>query len=140
MIIRGVALVGLLMAAEQSDLVVKTGNSISPSYHRTDYASACGEKVFRIRFRNGPEENGRVEHLLIDGRPVRDAAETLQIRAARRGIDSIEIMHCGEDPRHPVFRGAMRLSKAASRAASMRDTLFFRLTRDGPKGWRMSVD
>ncbi|HEX8238550.1 MAG TPA: hypothetical protein VF574_02295 [Allosphingosinicella sp.] len=140
MIISGVALAGLLTAAQESDLVLKTGNRVSPTYHRTEYESACGTKEFRVRFRNGPSENGRVDYLLIDNQPVRDAAETLQIRAARRGIDSIEIMHCGDDPHRPIFRGAMRLSKAESQVAKMQSTLFFRLTWEGRKGWRINVD
>jgi hypothetical protein len=139
MIIFGTAL-AVVMLAEQSPVVITSGNTVKPKYHRTDYESVCGSNVFRVRFRNGPEEDGRVDHLLIDGQPVRDAAATLQMRAARRGIDAIAIMHCGDDPRRPVFRGSMRLSKAASQVTSLRDTLFFRLTREGRKGWQMSVD
>jgi hypothetical protein len=140
MIMSSTALAGLLLLAEQNPVIIKSGSTVKPRYHRTEYESACGSNVLRVRFRNGPEEDGRVDLLLIDGRQVRDATETLQIRAARRAIDAIEIVNCGDDPRRPVFRGAMRLSKGASQAASMRDTLFFRLTREGRKGWQISVD
>lgn len=135
----GVALAGLLVAGEQGgDLVLR--HDIGTRYTRTDYETACGSTVFRVRFRNGPEERGRVDHLLIDGRPVRDAAETLQIRAARRGIDSFEIMNCGMDPRRPVLRGVMNLSTMESRAAGMRPSLYFRITRQGRKGWQFTLD
>jgi hypothetical protein len=140
MIISAATLAGLLILAEQGLVVITSGNTIKPKYHWTDYETACGSTAFRVRFRNGPEEDGRVDHLLIDGRPVRGAAETLQIRAARRGIVSIEIMNCGTDPRSPVFRGSMNLSKAASRVASLRDTLFFRVSRENRGGWRLVVD
>lgn len=130
----------LLMMIEPNELVVSTGRDyISPKYHQTDYESACGETLFRVRFRNGPKERGRVDHLLIDGRPVRDAAETLQIRAARRAIGGIEIMNCGMDPKRPVLRGVMNLSELESRAAGMRASLFFRLTRRG-RDWKMTLD
>ena len=130
----------VLILTEQSPVVVASGNTITPKYHRTDYETVCGSHVLQVRFRNGPEEDGRVDHLLIDGWPVRNAAETLQIRAARRGIDSVEIMNCGDDPRRPVFRGAMQLSKSASQIASMRNTLFFRLDRQSGGGWQISID
>lgn len=137
----GATLSGMLMLVQQSPVIVATGpHSVGTRYHLTDYESACGPAVFRVRFRNGPEEDGRVEHVLIDGRPVRDAAEILDIRAARRFIDSIEIMNCGKDRRHPAFRGAMKLSKAASQVASLRDTLFFRLSREGSGDWRLTID
>lgn len=133
---------GLLMPAQQDVLVISTKREIevAPRYGRTDYESACGSTVFRVRFRNGPEEIGRVDHVLIDGRPVPGAAETLQIRAARRGLESIEIMHCGMHPGQPEFRGIMKLSKADSQAASMRWTLFFRIIRQGREGWRLAMD
>lgn len=57
------------------------------------------------------------------------AAEILDVRAARRWIESIGIMHCGTDPERPEFRGSMKLSEAESQVASMRPTLFFRITR-----------
>jgi hypothetical protein len=135
----GLALTGLLMTAEQGEIVIRTGNTISPKYHQTDYKSVCGSKVFRVRFRNGPEENGRVDHLLIDGRSVRNAAETLQMRAARRLITGIEIANCGVNPRQPVFLGFMNLEPMESRRLGMRWSLAFRLIREG-KGWRLSVD
>jgi len=136
-----VSLAGMLVLTAQNTILVTTGpHGVRTKYHRTDYESACGPNVFRVRIRNGPEEDGRVDRLLIDGRPVRNAAETLQIRAARRWIDAIEIMNCGDDPRRPIFRGVMRLSKAASQAARLRDTLFFRLARDGGQGWQISLD
>lgn len=132
------AMIGFLMALSQvgADL---NQHDISPEYNRTDYESPCGSTLFQVRFRNGPEEHGRVDHLLIDGRPVRDAAETLQIRAARRVIVRIGIMNCGMDPRRPIFQGAMVLSEMESRRLGMRDTLFFRLTRDG-RDWHMTID
>lgn len=140
MIISGVALAGLLMAAEQSDLVIKTGNSISPTYHRTGYESACGTKVFRVRFRNGPDKNGRVEHLLIDGRPIQGAAETLQMRAARRLITGIEILDCGNDAQRPVLRGTINFEPGESRRLGMRWSLAFLLTREDRDSWRMTID
>ncbi|HEX8238549.1 MAG TPA: hypothetical protein VF574_02290 [Allosphingosinicella sp.] len=120
----GATLVGLLLLAEQKPVIITSGNTVKPPHHQTDYESACGSNVFRVRFRNGPEEEGHVDRFLIDGIPVRDAAETLQILAARRWIQAIEIMNCGDDPRRPVFRGATRLSKSASQVAHLRDTLF----------------
>lgn len=132
----GATLAGLLTLAEQDTIVIATRHSITPKYHRMDYESACGSTVFRVRFRNG----GRVDHLLIDGRPVPDAAETLQIRAARRLITSIEIANCGMDPRQPVFLGFMNLEPRESQRLGMRSSLAFRLTRQGRKGWQIAVD
>ena len=84
--ILGATLTGLLMLAEQDTIIVATGpHGISPKYHQTDYESACGPHVFRVRFRNGPEEQGRVDHLLVDDRPVRNAAQTLPKRC-RSGL------------------------------------------------------
>jgi hypothetical protein len=128
-----------LMLAEQNTIAVISESEIRPKYHQTEYESGCGSTVFRVRFRNGPRENGRVDHLLIDGRQARDVAATLDLRAARRSIVSFQIMDCGWDPRRPVFRGVMVLSEAESRAASMRHMLFFRLTRHG-KGWQIAID
>jgi F-type H+-transporting ATPase subunit gamma len=68
------------------------------------------------------------------------AAEILDVRAARRWIERIEIMHCGADPEQPVFRGIMEVSKAESQTAFMRPTLFFRITRQGREGWRLTMD
>lgn len=138
-IISGVALAGLLLMTEQggSDLILR--HDFGTRYTRTDYETACGTTVFQVRFRNGPEERGRVDRLLIDGRPVRDAAETLQIRAARRGIDSIGIMNCGMDPHRPIFRGVMNLSEMESRAESLRPSLYFRIIRRGGD-WQMILD
>jgi hypothetical protein len=133
---------GLLMPAQQDVIVISTKREIpiSPRYSRTDYESACGSTVFRIRFRNGPNERGLVEHVLINGRPVLGAAEMLDVRAARRGLESIEIMHCGMHPERPEFRGIMKLSKAESQLASMRALLLFRITRQGREGWRLTMD
>lgn len=140
MITFGKTLAVLSMLAEQEMITIRTGpHSINPTYRHTDYESACGSAKFQVRFRNGAEEDGRVDHLLIDGRTVRDAAETLQIRAARRWIDAIAIMNCGDDPRRPVFRGVMRLSESASQVARLRDKLFFRLIREGG-GWRLILE
>ena len=136
----GAALSGLLMAGGQGgdDLVLRY--DVDARYNRTEYEAACRSTVFKVRFRNGPEERGRVDHVLIDGRPVTGAAEMLDLRAARRIIDRIGIMNCGMDPHRPVFRGVMVLSEEESRLAGMRHMLFFRLTRDGRKGWQISVD
>lgn len=133
------ALAMSIVSAEQGGDGLVLHHDIGPRYNRTDYESACGSTVFRVRFRNGPEEHGRVDHLLIDGRPVRNAAETLQVRAARRVIVRIGIMNCGVDPQRPLFQGAMVLSEMESRRLGMRDTLFFRLTRDG-RDWHMTID
>lgn len=135
----GATLAALLMLAEQTEVVVNTRREARPEYHRTDYQSACGPTVFRVRFRNGVKESGRVDHVLINEKPVRDAARTLQIRAARRAIASFEIMDCGMDPVRPVFRGVMVLSEGESRAAGMPHLLFFRLSRQG-KDWRIALD
>lgn len=137
----GGALAGLLTLAEPETIVITTGRDyLSTKYHQTDYESACGSTVFRVRFRKGPEENGRVDHLLIDGRPVPDAAETLQMRAARRLITSIEIQDCGTDPRRPVFHGTINFVPGESRVLAMRWSLAFRLSRQGREGWRMTID
>lgn len=135
----GIALVGLFVMGEQGGGELVLRHDIGTRYTRTDYETACGSTVLQVRFRNGPEERGRVDHLLINGQPVRDAAETLQIRAARRGIDSVEIMNCGMDPRRPVLRGVMNLSEMESRAAGMRSSLYFRLTRHG-RDWEITLD
>lgn len=133
--------VTLLVTAEPTELTISTGRDfISPKYHQTEYKSVCGDKVFLVQFRDGSEESGRVDRLLIDGRPVLNAAEALQIRAARRNIDRIEIMHCGMDPERPIFRGVMALSEMESRSLGMRHLLFFRLSRQGPEGWQLTLD
>jgi hypothetical protein len=135
------AFASLLVPIEQDTIVFSTGRDhIDARYHRTDYESACGSTVVQVRFRNGPEVRGRVEYVLIDGRSVPGAAETLTVRAARRGIVSIGIMHCGANAERPIFRGVLDLSKAESQAASMRPTLFFRITRQGREGWRLTMD
>lgn len=133
--------VSLLTPPEQDMIIISTGrDEVSPRYERIDYESACGSEVLQVRFRNGPEERGLVEHVLIGGRPVTGAAEILDVRAARRWIVSIGIMHCGADPQRPAFRGIMELSKAESQTAFMRPTLFFRITRQGREGWRLTMD
>lgn len=137
----GATLTGLLLLADQGTVVVTTGRDhVNPKYHQTDYESACGSTVIRVRFRQGPEESGRVDHLLINGRLVRGAAETLQMRAASRLITGIEIFDCGKDPMRPVIRGMMSLEPMESRRLGMRWSLAFRLTREGREGWRMTVD
>lgn len=135
------AFAGLLMPPEQDMIIISTGrDDVGPRYNRIDYESACGSTVFQVRFRNGPEESGIVEHVLIDGRPVTGAAEMLDVRAAQRGIDRIGIMNCGADAERPAFRGIMELSKADSQTARLRPTLFFRITRQGREGWRLTTD
>lgn len=135
----GATLAALLMLAGQTKVVVNTQREARPEYHQTEYESACGPTVFRVRFRNGVRESGRVDHVLINDQPVRDAARTLQIRAARRVIASFEIMDCGMDPIRPVFRGVMVLSEGESRAAGMPHLLFFRLSRRD-KEWQIIPD
>jgi hypothetical protein len=77
--------------------------------------------------------------VLIDGRPVPDAAETLNRFAARRSIDRIGIMNCGMDPEKPFFRGVMELRKPESQPYSRHTSLYFRLVRQGA-GWRFAAD
>lgn len=124
----GAALAGLLVATGQSggDLILR--HDIGTRYSRTDHESACGSTAFRVVFRNGPDEHGRVDHLLIDGRPVPGAAELLDLRAARRVIDRIGIMNCGIDPQRPIFSGVMNLSEMESRSLGMRPSIYFRIT------------
>lgn len=135
----GTALARLLMLADQSGGTTISGNSVKPKYHSYDFESACGASVFRVRFRNGSTGRSRVDHVLIDGRPVPGAAKLLNGFAARRAIDRIEIMHCGLDPVRPVFRGVIALSKPYSQPYSRQNMLHFRLTRQG-KDWRIAVD
>ena len=134
------SLAGLLLLTNQDTIIVTTGHDVRPKYHQTDYETACGTNVFQVRYRSGPAEPGLVDYLMIDDRPVRDAAATLELRAARRAIDRIEITNCGQDFRHPVFRGVMKLNEADSQVARMRDTLFFRVSREGREDWRLIVD
>jgi hypothetical protein len=135
----GTALTGLLMLAEQSGGTVLAENATSPKYHSHDFESACGASVFQVRFRNGSSLGSRVDHVLIDGRPVPGVAETLDRFAARRTIDRIEIMHCGMDEQNLLFRGVVVLSAPESAPATRQNTLFFRLVRQG-KGWRFAAD
>jgi hypothetical protein len=135
----GAILAAISTLAEQNTIAAISQSEIRPKYHQTEYESACGSTVLRIRFRNSMRERGRIEHLLIDGRPAQNVAATLDVRAARRSIVSFEIMDCGLDRHRPVFHGAMVLSEAESRAAGMRHMLFFRLTRQG-KDWSITVD
>ena len=136
----GAALVGLLTSAAPGGDEIVLRHDTGPRYARMDYEAACGSTVFRVRFRNGPDERGRVDHVLIDGRPIAGAAVRLQLRAARRSIDRIEIMNCGSDEKRPEFRGVLALSEAQSRVAGMRALLFFRLTRQGRGRWQFSID
>lgn len=141
MITLSATLAGLLMLAEQDTITVTTGPhpGVSPKYHQTDYESACGPHVFQVRFRNGGAENGRVEHLLVDGRPVRNGAETLDVRAARRWIKKIRITHCDKPPSRSPFRGVIEFSEGESRLLAMRWALAFRLIREG-EDWRIAID
>jgi hypothetical protein len=132
-------LVGLLMLADPAGNTIGSGNTLNPKYHRYDFESACGVSVFRVRFRNGPMGRSRVDHVLVDGRPVPGAARTLDRFAARRAIERIQIMHCGKDPRDPVFGGIMVLSKPETQPASRQIELFFHLVRTG-EGWRITLD
>jgi hypothetical protein len=125
--------------AEQDDTIVML-HDISPKYNLVDYESACGSTVFRVRFRNGPDQHGQVDRVTVDGREVAGAAELLKLRAARRVIDRVGIMNCGMDPHVPVFRGILRLSESESRSLGMRWMLFFRLAREGRDGWRLTID
>jgi hypothetical protein len=136
----GAALSGLLMAGDQGgdDLVLR--HDVDARYNRTAYEAACRSTVFQARFRNGPEERGRVDHVLIDGRPVAGAAEMLDIRAARRLITSIEILNCGTEPRRPVFQGMINFEPMESRSLGMRWSLAFRLIRESRDSWRMTID
>ncbi len=127
------------MPTQQGDSIALM-HDISPEYNRIDYESACGSAVFRVRFRNGPDEQGQVDQVTIDGQEVPGAAGLLKLRSARRVIDKIGIMNCGMDPQHPVFRGILRLSEGESRSLGMRSMLFFRLTRQGHEGWRLTMD
>lgn len=140
--ILGTAFASLLTPSQQDMIIIDTKREIeiSPKYRRTAHEAACGRNVLRIRFRSGPDQPGFVEHVLIDGRSVTGAAEMLNVRAARRWLERIEIIHCGMDPARPVFRGIMELSKADSQVALMRPTLFFRITRQGRDGWRLTMD
>ena len=133
---------GLLMPAQQDFVVFSTKRDIpiSPKYRRIAHESACGRNVLRVRFRSGPEQRGLVEPVLIDGRSVPGAAEMLNVRAARRWIERIDIIHCGLDPERPEFRGIMELSEADSKLARLYPTLFFRITRQGREGWRLTTD
>jgi hypothetical protein len=135
----GAALAGIAMWAEQSGGKIDSGNVTTPRYHSYGFEAACGASVFRVRFRNGLKGGSRVDHVLIDGRPVPGVAETLDRFAAGRKIDRIEIMHCGMDEQRPLFRGIIVLSKAESQPASRQNELFFRLIRQG-KGWRFAAD
>jgi hypothetical protein len=135
------ALAGLLSLADPETIVITTGpHSLSPKYHQTDYESSCGSNVFRVRFRNGPDENGRVDHAMIDNQPVPGAAEMLDLRAARRWITGVEILNCEADRRRSILRGTINFEPADSRRLGMRWTLAFRLTREGRDSWRMTID
>ena len=133
---------GLLIPAQQDVVVISTKRDIpiSPKYRRTTHESACGPTVLHLLFRSGPDERGVVEHLLVDGRSVPGAAEMLNLRAARRWIERIEIIHCGMLRERPEFHGIMELSKAESQNVRLRPTLSFRITRQGREGWRLTTD
>ena len=134
-------LAGLLaMAAAQDVDEIVARHDLGTEYNRADYESACGSTMFRIRFRNGPDGHGHVDHVLIDGRSVSGAADALEVRAARRVIAGVEIMNCGMDPRRPVFRGVMELSKIESRRWGRSPSAYFRLIRQGDKNWRLVFD
>lgn len=132
-------LFGLIVATQGTvDLVFR--HDISPRYNRTDYEAPCGTNLFQVRFRNGPAEHGLVDYLMIDGRPVRGAAETLELRAARRLITSIEILDCAADPQRPVLRGKINFERMESQRLGMRRSLTFRITREGGDSWKISID
>jgi hypothetical protein len=138
------ALSALLAAVSQpgdrNEDVIVLRHDISPGYNRTDYESPCGSAVFRVRFQNGPDRHGRVEHVTIDGRPVPGAAVWLQVRAAQRVIGSIHIMNCGLDQRRPVFSGRMELSPLESQRLKMSPTVYFSLRRQEQGEWQMVLD
>lgn len=134
------ALAGLLIAVAQDNGVIVLSHDLGTKYNRTDYQAACGTAVFSVRFRNGPDGHGHVDHLRVNGRPVPGAADALEVRAARRVIDRVGIMNCGMDERRPVFRGVMGLSKFESQSLGMRASHYFRLIREGDKGWKIVFD
>jgi hypothetical protein len=140
MVTFGAAWAGLLMLAEQEIIVVTTRHDVSPKYRWHRYEAACGSHLFQVRFGYDGEENGRVGPLLIDGRAVPDAAEALDIRAARRLITGIKILDCGTDPQRPVLRGTIDFLPGESRRLGMRWSLAFRLTREGRDSWRITID
>jgi hypothetical protein len=131
---------GLMMVAEPETIVIDPRHWITPKYHRYNYEAACGSNVFQVRFGNDGKENGRVEHLLIDGRPIHGAAEMLQVRAARRLIMGIEILDCETDPQRSVLRGTINFEPGESRSLGMRWSLAFHLVREGRDNWRMTID
>ena len=133
-------LTGLLSLADPEMIVISAVHDISPKYHQTDYVSSCGSNVFRVRFRNGTDENGRVYHVMIDNKPISGAAEMLDLRAARRWITNIEILNCVTGPQRSVLRGKINFEPGDSRRWGMRWSLAFQLTREGQDGWRMTVD
>ena len=136
------ALAGLLVAAQPNDEsgVIVLQHDLDTRYTRIEYETACGSNVFRVRFGNGPVLRGQVNHVMVNGLPVPGAADALMVRAARRFIDRIGIMNCGMDPRRPVFRGVMELSKEESRSWGRSPSVYFRVSRNGDKGWRIVFD
>lgn len=139
MIVFGAALAGLLMLADHGGKSISSGHSIGPKYHRYDFEAACQNVVFRVRYRNGPMGRSGVDDVRIDGRPIPNAARTLNLFAGRRTIGRIGIMHCGMDPGKPFFRGAMELAKPESQPFNRENTLYFRLVRQD-EDWRLIVD
>ena len=129
-----------LGAGPQAGGEISTGHDLDTRYNRTDYEAPCGAAVFRVRFRNGPDRHGEVDHVKINGRSVPRAAEQLRVRAAQRTIERIEIMNCGMDPRRPVFRGLMKLSPIVSRRLRMPPLVFFRLSHEKGAGWQLKID
>ena len=136
----GVVLIGLMASAAQGGDEIVLRHDVGTRYSRIEYEAACGSTVLRIQFRNSRDDRGRIEHVLINGRPVPGAAGHLQIRVARRMIDRIGIMNCGMDERRPVFRGVMAMSEMESRRLGMRPSVYFRVSRKGHGGWTLSVD
>ena len=136
--ILNVALAGLMVPAGPGGGDIVLRHDVPPKYNRTDYESVCGSTLFRVRFGNGP--GGRVHRVWVEGRPVAGAAEQLDVRAARRVISRIGIMNCGPDPGRPLFRGVMELSAIESQRLGMQPTIYFRVSRRGREGWRLSID
>ncbi len=135
--VAGFAAVCLLLSAQSSGIV--TAHSRSPDYAQTDIATACGDYVVRIQFRNTNGQRGEVTFVSINDRNVSGAASGLRGRAANRYIERIGIMNCGFDPEDPVIMGVMELSAHASRRLGLQPSVYFRLRREGGS-WRISWD
>ena len=133
------ALAGLLMLGDPGASVVNPADELRPKYHRFDFESPCGPSLFQARFQNEQTGRGRVDYILIDAQPVARAAKMLDRFARGGAVDRIQIIHCGEDPQHPLFWGIMELTKPEGQLAGRQNSLYFHLVRKG-KGWKFSVD